>query len=1294
MQNLRFRTTGLLIIVAVIELFLGLSIYAFPQEFRSPVYNSLQPYLGYLSTALTAGGVVLLSFTRYPLKPWAMRLVVALPAAPLLAMAYGLAGHGQSYAPYSLVILALGIILAPWLPSHPQGRWPLSFLVMASMYLLMGVQVLVWPESPTSLVHSAMADWGWPGALLQIASGLALLFIQPGARRPTQAALCLVALLFPLIATWKAWTVGFMTGAVVSGVWLVVLTGTLWRALGGSNLFGELEPSAAPEGASREAERLLELWSWILLLVILIVSLLGGRDFIASPVTTSLFVLAVSLYNVVVYMVRPTLGRPETRVLAHLSFLTLAVGFLLTRGGHLAFALSALMVAPPFLATRVRGARTGYFMLGLTVTTVVLFQAAGWHLSQRPLLETVQDVLVQVLVIITAGTIGIRSAAQQHQLVLELANARAHLQWQVQQQSLTSRIGQAVRSSLDLDEILARTVNELGRAFEVSRCYIRLRGEQGFLPIIHQYVADGVFPLNEEHLPYLRLSQMVAEVGHVIAVEDMLRSPVWKELGVLGGTRAALAAPIRSGQELHGVIIFHHCHEPRRWTPDEIKFLEAVASQVAVALSHAKTHRDLAQRHAELQQALRAAQTAEEAQARLVSILEATTDFVGITDRHGKVLHVNRAARIELNIADETDLQLNIHQVFAPTFVHNGLQKALWTAMRRGAWSGEGAVRGMNGREIPVSLVILVHRDQSGEIFFATIARDISAQKRAQEALQDSEERFRSAFDFAPIGMGLVTQEGRWFQVNQPLCEMLGYDESELLQMPANLLVHPEDLEGVAEQNRQMNLGALRSYQSEQRWIHKYGHLVWVQVSVSIIRASEPTGPYYVLHVQDITERKRVESQLLHLANYDPLTDLFNRRRFQEELERQIANAARYGTRGALLFIDLDQFKYINDSLGHQAGDRMLKSLAALLRSHLREGDAIARLGGDEFAVLLPHADALQAEAVAQKLLEAVRRHVEIIDGRPIGITGSMGIALFPDHGRSAEELLAYADMAMYQVKEAGRNNFALYRPDQTTLLQLESKLTWERRIREALESDGFMLYQQPIFCFRSHRVTRYEALLRMKGKDGEAIYPDHFLSVAERFGLIHDIDRWVVREAIRQIAAQRSEDPEFCLEVNLSGKALIDPELLPLIKREIEANGIAPSRLVFEITETAACTDTVAGRQFVSTLREIGCRFALDDFGSGFSSFGYLKHLPVDYLKIDGSFIRNLARDPVDQELVRAMVQVARALGRKTIAESVEDGETLELLRQLGVDYAQGYHIGRPVPVWPSPIPQGDMDR
>jgi diguanylate cyclase (GGDEF)-like protein/PAS domain S-box-containing protein len=430
---------------------------------------------------------------------------------------------------------------------------------------------------------------------------------------------------------------------------------------------------------------------------------------------------------------------------------------------------------------------------------------------------------------------------------------------------------------------------------------------------------------------------------------------------------------------------------------------------------------------------------------------------------------------------------------------------------------------------------------------------------------------------------------------------------------------------------------------------------------------------------RDVTEREKARLKLQDLADHDPLTGLLNRRRFEEELSRHISRASRYGNGGAVLVVDLDDLKDVNDSHGHRTGDALIRSVADLLRDRLRHSDVLARLGGDEFAVLLPRVEPEEARLTAENLLDAVRRHRATFRGKRVRVTTSIGVApiLEPD-AQTAEDVLGQADGAMYRAKEAGRDGLAVHSPEEPRV----RRESWPERIRTALEDNRLILYVQPILDLRTNEISQYELLVRMIGEDGEVLPPGAFLGSAERVGLIQQIDAWVARSAIRLIDQHRRAGRELRLEVNLSGRTMGDPGLLEAIAGELEAALIDPANVIFEVTETAAIASMDDAREFASALTELGCRFALDDFGAGFSSFYYLKYLPLDFLKIDGDFITNLAGSPTDQAVVKAIVELSRSLGKQTIAEFVGDAPTLELLREYGVDYGQGYHIGRPQPV------------
>ena len=426
--------------------------------------------------------------------------------------------------------------------------------------------------------------------------------------------------------------------------------------------------------------------------------------------------------------------------------------------------------------------------------------------------------------------------------------------------------------------------------------------------------------------------------------------------------------------------------------------------------------------------------------------------------------------------------------------------------------------------------------------------------------------------------------------------------------------------------------------------------------------------------------RLEAEQDLVWLADHDPLTNLFNRRRFQEVCDRILTLSVRYRRSGALLFLDLDQFKFVNDLNGHQAGDALLLLVASSLKDSVRQSDVLARLGGDEFALVLPEADAEQAVFTANKLLHDLKQVEFAAGGRQHRIACSIGIAMFPAHGENLNDLLANADMAMYQAKEAGGERWHMYAPDEQAKELLATRARWREQINQALLDDAFELHYQPIHDIRAGRVTRYETLVRMRDTRGELVFPDHFIPVAEQSGQIHQIDRWVIAKTI----AQLDRYSDLVLSVNLSGRVLDDPSLLAWFHDELSNSGIDPAHLVVEITETAAVANVQDAIAFMREIKALGCRFALDDFGSGFSSFTYLKQLPVDIVKIDGAFIQNLATSGDDQLFVKALTDVAKGLGKITVAEFVENAETLALLRAFGVDYAQGYYIGRPSPKLP----------
>ena len=433
---------------------------------------------------------------------------------------------------------------------------------------------------------------------------------------------------------------------------------------------------------------------------------------------------------------------------------------------------------------------------------------------------------------------------------------------------------------------------------------------------------------------------------------------------------------------------------------------------------------------------------------------------------------------------------------------------------------------------------------------------------------------------------------------------------------------------------------------------------------------------------EDVTSERQTAEQLLYLAERDSLTGLYNRHRFQNELERTLIESGRQSgvsnITSALLYFDLDEFKTINDHFGHTAGDSMLVRVAGEVSGLTRRNEMLFRLGGDEFALLLPNADIQQAEALAERVVRAIAQIPFRFEGQSLHISSSLGIALYPLHAADQDQLVACADAAMYQAKQAGKNAWRLYRADLDTTPEMVNRLSWNERLARALRENLFELHYQGVYHAESGKLAHLEALIRLRDEiSGELIPPGQFIPIAEKSNKILEIDRWVLRQAI-QLLSERPHAPPIA--VNISGRSFDDPALPGYIVDLLREFHADPARLLIEITETAAVSDLTDAERFIEALKQAGCGVCLDDFGAGFASFAYLKHIRVDTIKLDGMFIRNLPHDHENQVFVRGMVEVARGLGKTTVAECVEDEATLKLLTKLGVDKAQGYHLDRPV--------------
>ncbi|AOY00508.1 bifunctional diguanylate cyclase/phosphodiesterase [Jeongeupia sp. USM3] len=427
---------------------------------------------------------------------------------------------------------------------------------------------------------------------------------------------------------------------------------------------------------------------------------------------------------------------------------------------------------------------------------------------------------------------------------------------------------------------------------------------------------------------------------------------------------------------------------------------------------------------------------------------------------------------------------------------------------------------------------------------------------------------------------------------------------------------------------------------------------------------------------EDVTQARQLAERMVNLAERDALTGLYNRHRFQEELERMVADAERRRGTTALLFFDLDEFKYVNDTFGHAAGDELLKLIAREVGTQVRRHEVLARLGGDEFAVLLPDCTEYEVGKLAGRLVGRVGQIQFTVGSHVLRPSMSIGVAIYPQHAASAAELVVHADAAMYQAKAAGKSTWRSYRAESDPARTAFSRLSWKERIISALENDGFELHFQGIYRTRGRDLVHLEALVRMRDADGTLIMPGAFIPHAEKTGKIVDIDRWVIKRTIELLAA-RPGMPSIA--INVSGRSFDEPELPEFIGRLLRLHCVDPTRLLVELTETAAVSDLGEAQRFIDALRATGCTVCLDDFGNGFASFAYLKQLKADILKIDGLFIRDLPGDADSQVFVRGMVAMAHDMGKTTIAEFVENETIYRMLLEMGVDLVQGYYLDLP---------------
>ena len=562
---------------------------------------------------------------------------------------------------------------------------------------------------------------------------------------------------------------------------------------------------------------------------------------------------------------------------------------------------------------------------------------------------------------------------------------------------------------------------------------------------------------------------------------------------------------------------------------------------------------------------------------------------------------------------------------------------------------------------------------------------DITERKVYEEAL--FREKESAQITLQSIGDGVVTTdaEGCIEYLNPVAQELTGWRVEDAVGRPLEEIFRGfheetcEPLENPLSQAMERNR-AIKSARPTLL-IRRDGNELYIESTASPIRndKSEVNGGVLVFH--DVSESRELNRRLSYHASHDILTGLVNRREFENRVERALKSALARETSYALLYLDLDRFKIINDTCGHQAGDALLGQLGALLKARIRWRDCLARLGGDEFGVLLESCSLAEAMRTAEGLVEAIDEFKFNWEDRSFKLTVSVGVVPLTAETTEVAEVVNAADAACQAAKEAGRNRVLSFEENDIDLMRRRREIQWAARITNALEENRFELFRQTILPLqKDEQGEHYELLLRMRDEKGGLVSPDLFIAAAERYGIMPNVDRWVVRNALRWLVSEADERERLALcSVNLSGQSLADDKFLPYVINEFQVSGLDPRLICFEITETSAIASYAQASRFINALKEIGCLFALDDFGTGLSSFGYLKHFPVDFLKIDGSFVKEMLHDPIDREMVRSINEIGHLTQKKTIAEFAENEEIIAMLKGMGIDYAQGYGIDEP---------------
>jgi diguanylate cyclase (GGDEF)-like protein/PAS domain S-box-containing protein len=670
---------------------------------------------------------------------------------------------------------------------------------------------------------------------------------------------------------------------------------------------------------------------------------------------------------------------------------------------------------------------------------------------------------------------------------------------------------------------------------------------------------------------------------------------------------------------------------------------------------------------------------ASEAQAR--AIIDKMAEALLVLDANGRILDINGATERlfgrGIEVLRGRDYR-NLLDIADPTFARQG-----------GAATSDATGLDADGRRFPAAIALSTVDIDGRQRQILTI-RDQTERKGIEDAIHREKEFAQVTLQSITDAVLTTDSEGRVNFLNPAACNLLELDPERALGQPLLQLIDFDRPEANASANRVLRATLYKGKRdrlgNETVLVVPGKGTIAVDTHLTPLRdiAGRIIGTVMVL--QDVSQERRLQEQLTHQATHDELTGLINRREFQRRLDELLTRTTQDSISSVLLFLDLDQFKIVNDTCGHKAGDELLRQISHALLATIRNTDTLARLGGDEFAILLPGCSQVSGERIAKEVLEAIESFRFSWANRTFAVGASIGLVCIDTHNcTDSKVLMSAADAACYLAKDQGRNRVVVYDREGETLEQQRGERLWASRIQEAIAGDRFSLFYQPIMHCQGAGAASVgcELLIRWIDDDGQPTLPMAFIPTAERYNLMTPVDSWVIRSLTKLARTHRDRLMSFdWIGVNVSGLSLTNEAFLDFVIEHFEASGLPWSKICFEITETAAVSNLVKARRFIDPLREKGCRFALDDFGSGFSSFPYLKNFPVDFVKIDGMFVKGMTRDPVDAAIVRSICDIAKAMNLKTIGESVENHEWLPILEESGLDYGQGYGIARPRPL------------